>query len=150
MEDVCFNCKQKGRTCSWEKKGKSKACVPCRQDKQACNDPEGRGFRKRAREDSEKPEVGPKKKARVQGSSTPDGLTLIADQISELTWAIEANTAELREGQRSQYEDRRVFQAMSSSLAEMAYPEERSETESRLEIEEGEIETLLEDAELNG
>ena len=96
------------------------------------------------------PEVGPKKKARVQGLSAPDGLTLIADWISELTRAIEANTAELREGQRSQYEDCRVLQAMSSSLAEMAYPEERSELESGPEIEEGEIETLLEDAALNG
>ena len=147
---VCLNCKQKGRTSTWEKKGKSKACIPCQQNKQVCNDPEGRGFWKRAQEDSEMPEVGPKKKARVQGSSAPDRLTLIADWILELTWAIEANTAELREGRRSQYEDRRVLQAMLSSLAEMAYLEERSELESGLEIEEGDIETLLEDVELNG
>ena len=73
---VCENCRQKGRACVWEKKGKSKACVSCCQNKQACNDLKGRSFRKRARDDSEMPEVGSKKKkAKMQESNAGANIT---------------------------------------------------------------------------
>jgi hypothetical protein len=140
----CINCTLKRRTCTWEKRGKSKACVPCRDNKQGCNGPDGKGFRKRARDESEDVEVGPsRKKARgPEAAVTPQAWWEAVGVISEMARNSEVVAGEMRRMQKAIGGLTRNMASIATSLERLA-ASKRDGTESESEVEAKEVGGLV-------